>query len=75
MKTTLSSKGQIVLPVELRELDRIAPGQQFEIERLQSGEYLLKKVSTPAISMVEWLQRCPEKDWFQPLPSESTDTL
>ena len=75
MKTTLSSKGQIVLPAELRELDRIAPGQQFEIERLQSGEYLLKKVSTPAISMVDWLKRCPEKDWFQPLPSESTDTL
>jgi bifunctional DNA-binding transcriptional regulator/antitoxin component of YhaV-PrlF toxin-antitoxin module len=75
MKTTLSSKGQIVLAAELRELDRIAPGQQFEIERLQSGEHLLRKVSAPTVSMVDWLQRCPEKDWFQPLPSESTDTL
>jgi AbrB family looped-hinge helix DNA binding protein len=75
MMTTLSSKGQIVLPAELRDLDRIAPGQQFEIERVQSGEYLLKKVSTPPVSMVDWLLRCPEKDWFQPVPSESTDTL
>lgn len=75
MKTTLSSKGQIVLPAEFREQDRIEPGQQFEIERLQTGEYLLKKISPPTIDMLDWLLTCPEKDWFQSLPSESTDSL
>lgn len=75
MKTRLSSKGQIILPAEFREQDRIEPGQQFEIERVQTGEYLLKKVSPPTIDMLDWLLSCPEKDWFQPLPSESTDSL
>jgi AbrB family looped-hinge helix DNA binding protein len=75
MRTTLSSKGQVVLPAELRQQDHIAPGQQFEIERLKEGEYLLKKLEPPKLSVFAWLQACPEKDWFQPLPSESTDTL
>lgn len=76
MKTTVSSKGQVVLPVELREQDRIRPGQQFSIERLEPGEYLLKKlaVSGPG-GLAAWLLECPEKDWFQPLSSESTDAL
>ncbi|MGD9724635.1 MAG: AbrB/MazE/SpoVT family DNA-binding domain-containing protein [Pirellulales bacterium] len=76
MKTTISSKGQIVLPAELRAQDGIVAGQRFEIERLESGKYLLKK--QPAShndGLVDWLLACPEKDWFEPLPSESTDTL
>ncbi len=76
MHTTLSSKGQIVLPAELREQDRIRPGQQFSIERLESGAYLLKKA--PGIGqpgLADWLAACPEKNWFRPLESESTDTL
>ncbi|MEX2092697.1 MAG: AbrB/MazE/SpoVT family DNA-binding domain-containing protein [Pirellulales bacterium] len=76
MKTTLSSKGQIVLPAEIREEDRIRPGQQFSIERLEPGEYLLKKLAVPDTSgLVDWLLACPEKGWFQPIPSESTDTI
>lgn len=76
MRTTLSSKGQIVLPAEIREQDHIQPGQQFEVERLQSGEYLLKKVASPGSkSLVQWLLDCPEKGWFTPLESESTDSL
>ena len=31
MKTTVSSKGQIVLPAEFRRLDRIEPGQEFNV--------------------------------------------
>ena len=76
MNTTLSSKGQIVLPAELREQDRIRPGQQFSIERLEAGEYLLKK--TPSVGqpgLTDWLLACPDKNWFRPLESESTDTL
>lgn len=25
--------------------------------------------------VVDWLLRCPEKGWFTPIESESTDTL
>ncbi len=75
MRTTVSSKGQVVIPAELREQDRIAPGQQFEIERVKAGEYLFKKLPPKKLSMMEWLLACPEKDWFVPLESESTDTL
>ena len=76
MKTTVSSKGQIVLPSELRAQDRIRPGQQFSIQRRKSGEYLLKKLAVPEqAGLVDWLLACPEKGWFQPLATESTDTL
>ena len=76
MRTTISSKGQIVLPRELRDQDRIVPGQRFEIERLEPGKYLLKKQPGPCNEgLVDLLLACPEKGWFQPIASESTDTL
>ena len=76
MRTSISTKGQIVLPAELREQDRILPGQQFEVERLDEGKYLLRKVARPGQpGLVEWLRSCPVKDWFQPIPSESTDEI
>ena len=76
MKTTVSSKGQIVLPAELREQDDILPGQRFLVERIESGQYLLKR--EPAgdnAGVVDWLLGCPVQDWFQPIPSESTSEL
>jgi AbrB family looped-hinge helix DNA binding protein len=76
MKTTVSSKGQIVLPVELRDQDRIRAGQEFEVERIQAGEYLLRKVAASAKpGLLAWLSDCPEKNWFQPLPTASTADL
>jgi AbrB family looped-hinge helix DNA binding protein len=76
VNTTVSSKGQIVLPAELRQRDRILPGQRFEIERIDAGQYLLKKQRGPENEgLVDWLLACPEKGWFQAIPSESTDTL
>jgi AbrB family looped-hinge helix DNA binding protein len=76
MKTTISSKGQIVLPADIREQDRIVPGQQFEVERLRAGEYLLRKVAgTGQPGLVQWLRSCPDQDWFQSIPSESTEDL
>ena len=59
MKTTVSTKGQIVLPAELRQRDGIAPGQEFEVERLDADEYRLRRV----------------KGYFVAIDSESTDTL
>ena len=76
MKTKISSKGQIVLPAQLRQLDSIEAGQEFEVERLDSGEYRLVRISAPPNEgVVEWLLSCPEKGFFRPIESESTDTL
>jgi len=76
MQTVISSKGQVVLPAELRQQDRIQTGQKFDIERLDSGQYLLKRQAIPENDgLVDWLLACPDKDWFQPIASESTDTL
>jgi AbrB family looped-hinge helix DNA binding protein len=75
MKTSLSTKGQVVLPAELRQQDRLRPGQQFEIERLKEGRYLLQVSNPNSSDLLDWLRNCPEKDWFQPLPSESTADL
>lgn len=76
MVTSLSSKGQIVLPAELRHQDGIRPGQKFEIERLDRGDYRLVQVAEPANEgLVDWLLACPVKGWFTPVESESTDSL
>ena len=76
MNTKVMSRGQIVLPAELRRKDRIRAGQRFDIERLEAGQYLLKKqMPSSCEGLVDWLLSCPEKGWFQSLPSELTDTL
>jgi AbrB family looped-hinge helix DNA binding protein len=76
MKTVLSSKGQIVLPAEFRRLDGIEPGQEFEVERVDEGEYRLVRTPPRANQgLVDWLLDCPEKGFFVPIESESTDTL
>ena len=76
MKTTVSTKGQIVLPAAIREMDDIEPGQESEIERIDRGEYrLVRKVTAPTAGLVEWLLSCPEKGYFAAIDSESTDEL
>ena len=51
MKTTVSSKGQIVLPAELRQQDDVEPGQEFDVERLDRGEYRLVRRHPPAAAV------------------------
>lgn len=76
MKTTVSSKGQIVLPAEIRRQDDIEAGEEFEIERLDRGEYrLVRRTMRPNAGVVDWLLACPAKSYFVPIESESTDTL
>jgi AbrB family looped-hinge helix DNA binding protein len=76
MKTAVSTKGQIVIPAEIRQLDEIEAGQQFEIERIDRGEYRLKRVPAPKnAGLVDWLLACPGKGFFVPVESESTETL
>ena len=72
MKTTVSAEGQIVIPAEIHEQDAIEPGQVFEIERIDRGEYRLKR-SSPARDqgVLSWLLACPEKGFFVPIEFES----
>ena len=76
MKTTISSKGQIVLPAEFRHMDRVKPGQEFDVERVDRGDYrLVRRGAPPNEGAIEWLVACPHKDFFVPIDSESTDAL
>ena len=77
MITTVSSKGQIVLPAEIRQQDGVKPGQKFEVERIDCGEYLLKrKKRRRNEGLVELLLACPVKGWFKPMArSETTNDI
>jgi len=76
MRTRISSKGQIVLPAEVRRQDQVEAGQEFEVERLDRGDYrLVRRASRPNEGVVDWLLACPVKGFFVPIESESTDTL
>ncbi len=76
MTTTVSTKGQIILPAEIRQQDGIEPGQQFEVERIDRGQYrLVRRQPRMNEGLVKWLLACPEKDFFVSIASESTDTL
>ena len=76
MNTRISSKGQIVLPASVRQQDDIKPGQEFQIERIDRGEYRLRRCeAAPNEGLAEWLLSCPEKGFFVEVPSESTDEV
>jgi AbrB family looped-hinge helix DNA binding protein len=76
MKTTISSKGQIVLPAEFRQEDDVQAGQEFEVERLDRGEYrLVRTTPVPNQGVVDWLRACPGKGFFVEIESETTDSL
>jgi AbrB family looped-hinge helix DNA binding protein len=76
VKATVSSKGQIVLPAELRRMDGIQPGEEFDVERLDRGDYRLRRrAAPPNEGVVDWLLACPYKGYFVAVESESTDTL
>lgn len=77
MKTTVSSKGQIVLPADIRRRDGIRSGQEFEIERLDRGEYRLKRKARRRNSgLMKLLLACPVKGGFEPVVrAETTDAI
>ncbi len=57
-------------------MDHVEPGQEFDIERLDRGEYRLVRRAAPLKDgAVSWLFACPQKDFFVPVLSESTDTI
>ena len=74
--TVVSTKGQVVLPAELRKQDHIEPGQVFEVERIDRGQYrLVRREPRANQGLLDWLLACPEKGFFVPIESESTDRL
>jgi len=76
VKTTVSTKGQIILPADIRRRDGIEAGQEFEVERIDRGEYrLVRRAPRPNEGVVDWLLACPDKGFFVPIESESTDAL
>ena len=75
MRTKVSTKGQIVLPAELRTLDGVEPGEEFEVERISDGVYRLTRVKPPNAGLVDWLASAPSTGWFTPIDSESTESL
>ena len=57
-------------------MDNVKPGQEFDVERLDCGDYrLIRRAAAPNDGAVAWLLACPEKDFFVPIESESTDVL
>jgi len=76
MTTRVSSKGQIVLPASIRQQDNVQTGQEFEVQRLDRGDYrLVRKQPAANEGLVDWLLACPGKGFFVPIESESTDSL
>jgi bifunctional DNA-binding transcriptional regulator/antitoxin component of YhaV-PrlF toxin-antitoxin module len=74
VKTIVSSKGQIVLPAEFRHLQGAQRGQEFDAERLDRGDCrLVRRAAPPNQGAIDWLLSCPQKGFFVPVDSESTD--
>jgi AbrB family looped-hinge helix DNA binding protein len=77
MTTIISSKGQVVLPAELRRKDDIRPGERFEVERIDRGDYRLTRLTRrPNAGLVSLLLACPGKGRFKPMDrTETTDDV
>jgi bifunctional DNA-binding transcriptional regulator/antitoxin component of YhaV-PrlF toxin-antitoxin module len=61
------------LPAEIRVRDGIEPGQEFVIERIDRGEYRLKRMAPRRNEgLIELLLACPVKGWFKPLDRNET---
>lgn len=72
MTTTVSTKGQIIIPAEIRAQDGIEAGQQFEVKRIDTGEYRLKRKAKRNDGLVRLLLSCPVKGWFKPVDRAET---
>ncbi|HZF02582.1 MAG TPA: AbrB/MazE/SpoVT family DNA-binding domain-containing protein [Methylomirabilota bacterium] len=63
MTTTLSSKGQIVIPAPVRERHNFRVGDELLIEE-REDEIILKKARRKRKkSLVQWMLDCPASDF------------
>ena len=79
MKTTVSSKGPDRLTsgrVPRTHGPGWEPGQEFDVERLDHGDYrLIRREGRHNAGVIDWLLACPQKDFFVPIDCESADSL
>jgi len=55
--TTISSKGQLVIPRPVRARHKIHPGDDFLLLELSNGDILLRRVRRPKRSLAWHLKR------------------
>ncbi len=73
MTTVLSQKGQLVLPVPVRQQLHLSPGDDFEVAIEDEDTITLRRVSHPANrGLVDLLLACPSS--FQIPPREADDS-
>jgi AbrB family looped-hinge helix DNA binding protein len=73
---TISAKGQIIIPAEIRAADSIRAGDTFDIIKVRKGEYLVRRVEeAPNKGLVDWLLSCPAKGFFEPIDSDGTEKI
>jgi len=73
MTTVLSQKGQIVLPVPVREQLHLLPGDDFEVAVEDEDTITLRRISHPANrGLVDLLLACPSP--FTIPPRETDDS-
>jgi hypothetical protein len=76
MKTTMSSKGKIARPTTVGAKDHLKSEEELPIERVEENQcQLVQRRGLPNEGLVDWLLACPEKGFFIPIESESTDTV
>ena len=74
MTTVLSQKGQLVLPVPVRQQLHLSPGDDFEVAIEDEDTITLRRVSHPANrGLVDLLLACPSS--FQIPRREADDSL
>jgi AbrB family looped-hinge helix DNA binding protein len=61
--TTISSKGQVVIPRPVRQRQRIRPGDDFLLFELSNGDILLRHVRRPKKTLVWHLRRLQGIEW------------
>jgi len=61
--TTLSSKGQVVIPALIRQRQQFRAGDELVIEERDDGIVLKKTRRKRKKSLLQWLQDCPASDF------------
>ena len=76
MTTILSQKGQIVLPLPIRQEMALSPGDDFEIFVEEENMITLRRVSRPPNSgLVDLLSACPASFEIPPRERDSSKPL
>jgi predicted nucleic acid-binding protein len=64
VKTRVSSKGQLVIPLEIREQDQIEAGQEFDLERLDRSAIIIGEIRFGILLLPRGKRRSRLERWF-----------